>query len=300
MGDINLHSIFRTLVDDETFLSKVILNDHKKEDVKKSKFDINSIVNEYNVLNVYDVQNSSLFPKDIKEIIGGKYMRLGIVNIMEKNSNRINISFLNSLNQILRIDIRHLSVEEHCKNVGLLENFIIHKIKRNYNIDKMKRTKLGNIKNKELIAMLDNGKISHDTVQYIVNIFEINLIVFDLIKSEYYFYWQHGTKHPYLNLFKPLHMMAYVNGNYEPIVHSNKNVSMNEINNKIYAKILDNPDRFIFQEPIALHFTSLYYLKTWDNINITKIIVNYLSEFTVDEKLIMKQTLDFEKYFQNE
>lgn len=300
MSDINLHKIFRTLVDDESFLSTVIPIT-KKNETKKKKFDItNNIVNEYNILNAFDVQSSSLFPKDVRDIIGTKYVRIGIVNMMEKNMNNINISFLNSLNQLIRPETRHLSIEEHCKNVALLENFIIHKMQRNYNIDRIKKTKASNIKNKELIGMLENGKICHETIQYIVNIFEINLIVFDFIKSEHRLYWTHGMKFPYFNLFRPLHIIAYVNGNYEPITYVGKNNSPKDEHKKIYCRLLCNLNKFILEEDLKMHYSSLPYLMSWDeNLmsgrDFDRIIISMFKDPIVSFEKIKKDTLLLEK-----
>ena len=115
MANINLRTIFCHLINDSNFLS-IITEDTqsssqhngtsgKKYNPKNKVNIMANMVTEYNTLSPYETQNYVLFPHIIKPLLTPDYERLGIKGIMEKNFEVINISFLHSLNIILRTDI---------------------------------------------------------------------------------------------------------------------------------------------------------------------------------------------------
>lgn len=274
MTDINLHTIFCHLTGDDNFLSIVIETDNdnnKKKKNKKKKFNLmETMVTEYKPLAPYEVQNYIMFPHKVKLFLTPDYIRYGIKNVMEKDTGIVNISFLNSLNMLIRPDIYKLNIEDHFRNFNLLEGFICHKIERNFQIDKTKRTKKIQAINKELIKNLLEGKISHELIQSIINIFEINLLIFDLTKMDIYFYWTRGTKYPYINLFKNVYCMAYVQGNYEPIMTDNNTIP-EEQKRKIYIQIFRNISDIKCFPNISLALHTLVYINSWD-IDLTTFI----------------------------
>lgn len=264
MTQINLHNIFCHIIDDKEFLITKIESKKEPETKKKKKPECNimaNMVTEYTPLAPYDVQTYSLFPSRAKFFLSPDYVRYGIKNVMDRNLNIINISFLSSLNIILRPDLQKANIEEQNRNFVLLEEFISHKIRRNYQIDKIKNTRKVQGVNKDLAKNLVEGKISHDLIQSIVNIFEINLLVFDLTKMETYFYWCKGYKYPYLNLFKNIYCMAHVQGNYEPIMP--RKISKNKLQ-KMYVKILTNLAEIKCNSEVKLHLPSLIVIEKWD------------------------------------
>ncbi|ANB50626.1 hypothetical protein [Powai lake megavirus] len=267
MTNINLHDIFRHITNDNNFLSTIIEVDQFKnidKKIKKNKFNImENMVTEYIPLSPYETQDFSFFPHCIKPYVGSNYKRLGIKNIMEKNLSAINISFLNSFNVLLRPDIYQLNLDDHIKNYLLLETFVRHKIHRNFQIDKVKNTKKVQAINQELIRNLSEGKISHDLIQYVVNIFEINLLVFDFTKMEISLYWCRGHKNPYFNLFKNIYSMSYIHGNYEPIISLEENIS-EQTRQNIYIQILTHLSDITCITPIKLSCCSLLYLASWN------------------------------------
>jgi len=183
--------------------------------------------------------------------------------LLKKNFTAVNISFLSSLNILLRPDTYKLNIDDHIRNLNLLENFIEHKIHRNaYQIDKIKNTKKVQAVNKELINNLSSGKITHELIQCIVNIFEINLLVFDLTKPDIYFYWTRGHKYPFVNLFKNLYCMTYVQGNYEPIIMVSKVVPVEQIR-KMYICVLINSPEIKCLPEINLTIQNLLVINTW-------------------------------------
>lgn len=296
--NITLHNIFRYLLDDDSFLSKIIETDESEFEKKKqnNKFNLmTDMITEYKLLSPHEIQEYSLFPPKIKDILSPDYIRFGIKNVIEKNLNYINISFLGSLNILLRPEIYKLNIDDQIKNMGLLENFICDRIRRNYRIDRVKNTKKIQSMNKELIKNLNEGKISHELIQTIINIFEINLLIFDLNKIEINLYWTKGTKYPYFNIFKDLYCMSYIQGNYEPIFPADKLVPKQQIQ-KMYTYILSNVNEIKVISEINISIPTLIILNSWNiehNIYIDilkkfynkpiKTIDDYLLEFNIFE-----------------
>jgi hypothetical protein len=300
MANINLHSIFRHLTGDDNFLSTVIETDNKEIEQKKNKqkgFNLMAnMVTEYIPLAPYETQNYSLFPHKVKSFLTPDYARFGIRNIMEKNLNVVNISFLNSLNILMRPDIYKMNIDDHIRNLNLLENFICHKIERNFQIDKTKRTKKVQAINKELIKNLSSGKISHELIQSIINIFEINLLVFDLTKMDIYFYWTKGHKFSYLNFYKNVYCMSYVQGNYEPIMTINNSIS-EEQKRKMYIHILTNLHEIKCIPEINLAIHTLIYMDTWniDSESFVKIIEIFFNKNHKPAVALYDDFMEFEK-----
>jgi hypothetical protein len=279
MNNITLRRIFCHLTGDKDFLSTVIetkMEPIKKQKIKKSGFNLMAnVIIEYNNLSLGETQPYNELPNKIKFYLTQNYVRLGVKNVIEKNLNAVNISFLASLNVLLRPELAKVPVEEQVRNVNLLETFIEHKIHRNYQIDKLKNTRKVQAANKVTIGEMTSGKITHNLIKYIVNIFEINLVIFDLSKSENYLYWAHGTKYPYMNLFRNLYFMTYIQGNYEPLICTeNWDVTMQQ---KAYANILSNSHDFKPIPELQLGIHTLYYIDTWNlpETILIKILENY-------------------------
>lgn len=287
MTEINLHTIFRHITGDEKLLSTVVMIDNNSNSSKKSgrnskkKFNMmSSVVTEYNRLSQNETQKYRSFPHSVKEYLTPDYKRLGITNMINRNMINVNVSFLNSLNILLRPDIYHENNDSvYMKDLILLEEFIQHRLSRNFQIDKViKNTKKVQVINKELAKNISEGKITHELIQCIVNIFEINLLIFDFTTSEVSFYWTFGSNHPFLNVFKNIHCMAYVQGNYEPLAPKNGTVTKDQLQ-KMYEKIL--LDKLIkTQQNIKINVLTAMVINTWDNIsddNFIKIMENHLS-----------------------
>ena len=266
----NLHGIFSYLVNDENFLSTIIETNNKDIEQKKNKKKgfslLTNMVTEYVPLSPYETQIYAMFPPKVKLFLTPDYIRHGVKNTIEKNLNTINISFLMSINILLRPDIYKLGNDEQLKNLSLLEEYLCHTIKRGYQIDKIKRTKKIQAANRELIKNLTEGKITHDLIQNIINIFEINLLVFDLTKMDIYFYWTKGNKYPYINPFKNICCMAYVQGNYEPIIPLNFDNSIIQ-RQKMYEKIFLNLSDIKCIPKLNISTHTMIYINTW-NLNL--------------------------------
>lgn len=265
MEDINLHSIFCHLTRDDEFLSRVIETDSStfdKGSKKKNSNMMHNMVSEYSILAPYEIQKYRSLPYKIKTFLPKGYYRVGIKNVVERVSGNINISFLNCLNFMIIPDMINLDLEDHLRHVATLENYITNMIQANFHIDKIKRSKKIIDINNTLISDLTEGKSTHELISYIVNIFEINLLVFDLSKMETFFYWTHGTKFPFLNLFKNIYAMCFIQGNYEPLLIDER-ILTEKLIREIYTKILVNQEEITCLMPIQMNIPTLIYLNTW-------------------------------------
>ncbi len=267
MTNINLKHIFCHLASDENFLSTVIETNTKDIEKKKNKkkgFNLMAdMVHEYVTLSPYEEQKYTMFPPKVKFYLTPSHVRFGVKNTIEKNLSIVNTSFLNSLNMLIRPEIYKANIEEHIKNLSLFEEYICHTIQSNYHIDKIKNTKKMQAINRELVKNLREGKISHELIQSIVNIYEINLIVFDLTKMETLLYWTKSVKYPYFNPFKNIYCMSYVQGNYEPIMTPNNSIT-EEQKRKMYVKILTNLSEIKSIPEISIALHTFMYINTWD------------------------------------
>jgi hypothetical protein len=268
---INLHSIFRRLTGNNELLSTVIDDTKKKSEKKKSNmksFDImSSVVTEYASLFPGETQKYSSFPQCAKKFFNSDHVRFGIKNIMEKDLAPVNISFMNSLNVLLRPELVKNGNNNYVKDLTLLEELIRHRISRNYQIDRtVKNTKKVQESNNIIIKDMLDGKMTHNLIQYIVNIFEFNLLVFDFVTGDITLYWAYGAKYPYLNVFKELFSMAYGRGNYDPILVLNEDV----VNSKKYHAHIDTMYSHILTDdsikpnkPISLSPQTILKISSW-------------------------------------
>lgn len=266
MSEINLLSIFRHVVSDPNFLSvetQVCIDPGivRSSDNRGSNI-MTSMVSEYRPLAPYEVQDYNSFPSMLRELVEKTYVRFGIRNVMEKKFKMTNVSFLTSLNILLRPELAKASLEDHAKNFSLLEDFISHKIHRNYKIDRTKNTKKVQAANQEIIKLLVAGQITTDVILNIVNIFEINLVVFDFTRSLGIFYWTCGTKYPYLNTCRDLHFMAYVQGNYEPITPLETKILPKDTIN-MYTNIFNKLPEIKCYPTIRLDMASWVAIDSW-------------------------------------
>ena len=261
---MNLHHIFQYLVDDEQFLSAVVEKQAIKKKLKepKDKFDFSTeIMIDTRVLNPYEIQHFRDLPKYVRQYIQPNFSRYGIRNMGANNN-----SMVAALNILLRPEIYSVNVEEFDKYNMALSEFLCHSIERNYQIDKTrdnKNTKKIQTANKQLTTKLNQGIIVPETLQYVANIYEINLMIFDLTEREVYFYWAKSNKYPHLNLYNKLFCMIRINANYEPLMTSNNQLAEEE-KISIYTHILIHADRIIFHVEPKLSTVALMYLNTWD------------------------------------
>lgn len=281
MNTINLSTIFCYLANDQHLLQTTL-----KECVPTAELPsstsctlMNNMVSEYVPLYPYETQPYSLLPLKVKYFLTPDYVRYGVKNTIEQNLNIINISFINSLNSLIRPEILTMNSEDQIKNLILFKDYICHAISRNCQIDKIKYTQKIQAINKNLIQNLNCGEMNDQLIQYIINIFEINLLVFDLSKSEIHFYWARSLKYPTLNTFKDIYSMCLVQGDYEPI-SCFPNALSEDKRNEIYAKILTSNEDIICHYAVQLSYLSYLHIDTWriNNDLYSKILTKYFNK----------------------
>lgn len=257
---MDLQTIFGYLVKDPHFL--VTVYDEVIEEEKEDKFgNTVNILMDYTPLMPFDVQKYYLFSSDFKKILPTNYMRCGIKNAILRNITNINISFLNSLNILLRPSIFRMDLEDQIKNYELFESFVMHKIKGNCRIDKVKNTKKIQAINKDLAQQLAVGKINFDIIQAVINIFEVNLLIFNMTSDEVSFYWSSGHEFPSINLFNDLLCMSLTQHIFEPIMSLEE--PSEEMIRNMYVNILQN-NSIHSPIPINLNIKDLMVLDHWN------------------------------------
>lgn len=280
-SNITLQQIFSFIIDKENFLCKVI--EPKSNSSKDPKIVDNSITKTHSTLSPYETCEWKLLPKNVKTYLPKNYVRYGIKGDIQKLRKNVNISFLNSINMLLRPDLLNASLSEQEFNFNLFEDFISHKIHRNaYRIDKM--TNFENIKilNRKVVEELQKGKINDDIIQMVVNIFEFNLVIFDIVTSEMYFFWAAGHKFHCTNLFNKLYFLIRIGENYEPLLptasdEGNVDNCCEEDIQKSYLKILSRIEEFKTFTPVVLKLHNLQQIHTWncDGPTYVKIVKKY-------------------------
>lgn len=249
---LNLKDIFRQLCDDAQLLSTFINND---------MFDIQAKhelrLNQYTPLKPRELETITLLSHHLQDILPVTYDRVGIVHTIDKNMIPINISFLNSIHVLLRPEILNLTVEEQIANYFTFESFMDNAIRRNCQIDKVKNTKKTKSANRELIQKLLEGDITSILIQKIVNIMEVNLLIFDMETNEIHFYWACGLKYQFFNPIKPLWCMTLIDKVYEPLINDETDIN---VTNKtcLINNVLENLPHMQCFPPMKMNlFTNL-------------------------------------------
>jgi hypothetical protein len=270
---LNLFKIFHYLTDDPYFLTILVHSDNpdvhaspgkQREHVQKigqsgHKDMLSRMVVEYAPLAPHERQNYLQFPKLFQKILTPKYYRQGIIGTVERDGRTVNLSFLASLNFILRPETRNMDQSEFIRHLLLLENFVFHKIERNHQIDRVKNTKRVQAANRQMITALYQGHYTDESILRILNIFEVNLLVFSLSKMQIRFYWSSGTHYPYINFFNKVLVMMHVHDCYEPVTGP---MDMSTVCH-IYARIIRYMDRIQFIPDPKISVFSLLWLQKW-------------------------------------
>lgn len=278
---VTLKSIFREIISDGSYLATIInTEDQLSESVGKkvtSDVVVKKIKNDQIILKIGIRHTFNTFPKKIRHILHTDYYRLG-VQVSDKYKN---ISFLNSLNVLLRPDLQFKNAQDQIEQYRLFNKFLHHKFEMFATIYKqvegIKKTNKKTKISKELICNLDKGIISIDTLKFIADIFEINILICDFSNNKMYFVWTHGKIFPYLNLTKrlfcfsciydPSFDMAGISNEdfpcvgyvFEPLVIETPNYERT-----VYKNILLDSDNIIQNDPIKLNVIGLHVLFTWD------------------------------------
>lgn len=269
---LKLNEVFRYLVNDDTFLVKIINHDNYVPEIKKE---------ESKKVLLQPSEINDQLPSFITFFVPENYFRYGIdhynndttilSNITSKTKK---ISFLNSIRMIIRPELHEHNLGDQMKDFYVFESFVSHRIMRNsHHIDKVKKTKAVKTSNTKMKRNIEDGIITNEIIQAIVNIFEINLLIFDINDESVCFYWCAGIKYHYLNLFKRIMFLIRSGDEFEPII-SKSEMSM-ETRQSIYIKILCNLSKIICHDKLVMFPPSIQYINSWP--------------LTIDEFLVIRK-----------
>lgn len=242
---MNLHKIFQYLVDDNEFLTIV---EQVTSNVER-KTHIMDIITDVKKLDPGTIEPYDEMPKRLRRYLNETYARHGIMPVIERATRIVNVSFLVSLDILLRPG------HDFERNVTELEAYLSHSIIANCQIDKVKNTSKVKAKNKEIQSAFLAGQMTDEVLNRIVNILEINLVIFDFDRGINKVYWSHGTKYQTVNPFRRLYIMTLIQGDYEPIKSTSEDYSV------VYAKIMT--PSFEFYPDLKLGSYTLPYINTW-------------------------------------
>lgn len=248
---MDLHKIFQYLLEDDEFLTITEITNNQSERKGNTLIDI---ITDSKRLDPGAIENYDDFPEQIKKYLDSKYKRHGIMPVIEKDGRIVNVSFLVSLNLLLRPDLQDKEVD-----IDGLESYISHSILSNCQIDKIKNTCKVKAKNKDLEAIFASGNLTDEVITRIVNILEINLVIFNVDTGINRVYWSHSTKYNFINLFRRFYVMCHVQGDYEPIINEDPFDCKH-----VYAQILADYGSFEFIPNLQLAYHSIAYLNTWN------------------------------------
>lgn len=208
----------------------------------------------------------------ISVFLGKGHERLGVKTTREKNFETVRCSFLYSLHIIIRPDFYSMPTVDQEYDHDLFESFLFNTLERNYRIDKIKNTKKIKAVNQNMIQEVRNDSLHHETIRTVINIFEVNLILFDNSVGEIMLYWTSGTKYPFFNFFKPIVYMIRSGDHYEPIVDLRKKDPSHSFGKgylrRLYKKLFENLHMVKPYPPIAFGIESLIYPSQWRDTSV--------------------------------
>lgn len=257
--DLNLHYILRNLTQDNNFLldtNEIIL---EKAVCKQPATSIQNLITDTRNTNVclpaYQTQSYDSLPKYMQNILLPEHYRFGIYHTYEKKMDTINMSFLNALNIAIRPELINADFATHTSAFENFETFITNHVLQNYQIDKTNNTRNKKIINAKLVSDMKTGVIQPQILNFIVNILEINLVIFDMAKSSQTLYWTHSASYPNFNYFRNPVFLVKTDKDYEPIIYP-RSLSHDE-RIKVYANIFNSLSSFTIEPPFTMDVPSM-------------------------------------------
>lgn len=147
-------------------------------------------------------------------ILPASHYRVGVLRSTSELSNRsLPSSFLTALYQGPDADRSQMvcSLEQYLE-------YLRHSLSQNSAVDKIKNTRRVQKANAAHMQLLEEGHWNPELLQRLVELEEINLLIFDLYRHETTFYWSRGVTWPQLNLYRPLVTLVCLGDSFEPII----------------------------------------------------------------------------------
>jgi len=243
---IDIKKIFRTILNDPQFLSQQF-EEEEVEKVKKKQDLLHQISGKYQLLAISQKELASNFPSSFTNLITSpNCYRFGIQRTQAGGDNK-NISFLTSLNILLYPELTKEKYGVLYSANDQLLSHLIERIKRNYRIDRVKNTKDMQKMNLKVIELLQAGTIVPQMMQYVADIFEVNILVFDFNASSTELYWPIAEQFPYFNLYKKLLVFYRDKDFFEPIINKSSWGTT-----KIYPRLLININDLVCHRKVKL------------------------------------------------
>jgi hypothetical protein len=149
---------------------------------------------------------------------------------------------------------------------------------------KIKLRKKSNKKIAEsLIKKIKDGKIDDDVIQFIVNLFQINLLIFKFNDKTIDFFGPFIEYFDYLNPLRPLFLLSYCDNVYEPIL-----ISGDKNNNIIYNNIFVNHKLINFHCPKKIHIVFIEMFNNLDSKDFMNIYKTFFMYMHTDDLIYKK------------
>ena len=161
------------------------------------------------------------------------YYRYGVL-IFDSIQN--NISFFSSLLSLINNNFISLTKYEQNKVIYLLKDFILNKFNQKDFYKKHNFNTTGIMKG--IIKEEIKTKVTPIVIQTTVEIFKINIIIFNFINKQKYIFYP-GTS---FDVFRPTILMAQKNDYFEPIIANDTKIFT--INNKIIKKLMNKKFKY--------------------------------------------------------
>lgn len=255
-NNIDLKTIFRLLLNNENFMNNIIDTTPTIEitDMNRTiKFPYQAIG-----LKNYD------FPEFMKRyLFSDDIYRLGVLTHTNIHKININVSFISTIATLLNImDLWNFDNHDDILKETVSNTFyyIEEKISVNHKIDRKKKTQKTKKLNSELVDDFSSGIINDILIKRIIDIFEINILVFDIIENETKLYFTCGTDYEYFNIYKNIYMICKMGDFFEPIMcEYNENIF-----DKIYISVIKNIKQINVYPKLRVGIPTIYKITKYD------------------------------------
>lgn len=210
-------------------------------------------------------------------ILTDSYYRYGVITY---DNNKNNISFWCSILILLK--------EDYVMNINDLS--IINEYKNNL-IDNYSKKISNFLKKYEKNDFREYFKLNPDIIiiQYIVDILNINIFIFNLIENNIYVVYKNNSMDPFINTI----LLANYNNLWEPIMTNNKKIF--NYNDQIIKNLLNEDIKYYSSDNINKVFS--YNINDKNNININNININKLDKLKKEEliKILELNNINYPK-----
>lgn len=202
---LRLHEIISKLLGETNFF--LAQSDAKEKEIDSDQFDCGFRVISVSPLDMYQKQKIEYFPSKVKKLLPKSSYRFGIQQ-QDPSNPKTNISFLNSINCFLVEDLYRASAAQQTKEFKNLRSVLL-------------RLVMPSRKRNNLRSRIERNIIDNDVIQIVCNIFQINLLMIDLVEENAKFFYCYFDE-PMIHFYRPLYYISKLDTGYEPILFNGK------------------------------------------------------------------------------